>query len=462
MITENKNKTIFFAYLYNISAKFADILFFLLVVKYLTKDDVGLFNTIMAASGFFYILLSGGLIESAFREMAEKKQSLIDVFRKSWKLRAVIVLLTLTILASIIFFESTSEILISVLYAFFFQVASFLQNLMFSWLKASDRQSTANALILLESLLKLICIVYFILFKDLEIVYLWGAIFGCKLCMLFVAFFMTNLKMGKKLFTTEKSKYLCYEGQTFFLFLTFLTLLQNRLDWFLIGFYLDQEDVAIYSVANRFYEIIIFILGVGATTIYPWLCKFQRSDKDENEMNNIDRLFRFQMYIAIAVIPITTVFFPIINNYVWDGRYNEVGRVLALLLPCLLLAVTNMKLYYQILAARGEKYILIFSLVTTFVQAIFNFFAIKVWGINGAIMGMWLLNGLNVIIYSILVSDYKLTYSGNLLSNGLISFIMAFGLLVFCGLLPPMILLTLCFIIIIAIFIWEGRNAFLK
>jgi O-antigen/teichoic acid export membrane protein len=403
-MAENKYKTIILAYGLNIFAQLCDIVFFLLLVRLLVKLDVGLFNTVMALSGIAYVLLNGGLLETSFRGIAEGKIHISNTIYRGLPLR--IVLLGLVAVVLVI---GRSYWGINVSYYHFlplsiiYLILLLWQGLYIGWLKASNKQNQANVILLTEALLKLSFLV--VLVNQQYIGPIWVLLIYIAGKSAIIATSLLDVNFRNDL-TSEYAgiewAYHLYNGQGFFLLIAGLTMMQNRLDWLLLGHFLDQSTVATYAVTNKFYEIILFVLGIGANTIYPWLLKLQ-NDID-NEQNKINILFRIQFYIAFIAVPIAILLFPYVNTWIWHGRYSEVESMLRLLLPCVILAVTNIKLYYQVLAQHKERYIVRFTVAITLLQALFNYFMIPLYGIQAAIIGMWILNAMNIVVFVVIVN----------------------------------------------------------
>lgn len=401
-MTEKKIKTIFYAYGLNISAKLLDIAFFLFLVRVIAKDDLGILNTTMALSAIFYVLLDGGLVESTFRSMAEGTAQLRPTALGA-SLHRIGYLAAIFFLLGLLHYTGTIEAnyFYGCAAALIFQCLTLWQNLYLNWLKANSRQSKANTILLLESISKLFLIIGIAQTDAATAVWVWGLYILGKLPVLLGCFLDSAFKRNWRNAKHElKFNYFVFSGQYYFLVLTSLTILQNRLDWLLLGAYLDQASVATYSVANKFYEIILFVLGVGASTIYPWLLKNEGS-----EQNKIEALHRIQLYIAVLAVPSTLFVFPYVNSAIWGNRYNDVDQVLRYLLPCVLLAVTNIKLFYRVLILHKERMIIPFTATVTILQALFNFFMISKLGITAAVIGMWLLNFFNVVAFSIMIES---------------------------------------------------------
>jgi len=452
MVNKNKFVILFYAYFLNLFSKAADIVFFLYVVKLLVKEDMGVFNTTMSVSACLYVLLNGGFVESALREIAGHQTNIKDIVKKCLASRIVLIIILYSVLGASYKLEwfDDNVFFTYVFYGATFQIITWVQNLYVSALKASDRQNKANLIVSIDSTIKLLLILVVSSLYDVDLIMLWQITIAAKL--ITVAFPMVKSIINLNVLSIQiKNDYFVLLGQGQFIAITIFTLAQNRLDWMLIAAYLDQESVATYSVANRFYEIIIFVVGIGSTTIYPWICKSINEKESNKDSKNIGFLNKIQLYLGLVIISLAIEVFPYVNVLMWESKYTDVNDILRYILPCLILAITNMKLYYEILAKRMERYIIPIALLSTLCQSIFNIYSINRFGINGAIGGMWLLNALNVILFTLLLNNFKLPVKKYFFGDIGLSYLLSFTLLYACIYLTENLIFTCTFAAIIGV-----------
>lgn len=407
-MSESKGSTLFNAYALNIFGKISEIIYFIVLVGVVPKEDFGLFNTVMSISSFFYVFLDMGLVQAALREFSQGKGSIPAILRQLPKWRPIYVIATFTVLlvgfSSNVISDSYRFSVISM--AIFYQIAFFGQMLLFSWLRGSNKQNIANSLLAAEALVKLVVILilkYWL--GDITVDMLFVMLFTVKVIVTLVAWVLVKAvdagDTTEQVRSTSWYQPFTYTGQVYLFVIALLTLLQNRFDWILISFIMNPNAVADYSVTNRYFEIVIFVVGIGFTTLYPWLCRAAKevSAKD----NEVLWLLRQLQFMSVPVLVIgAIVAFPFIDGYIWNGRYADVADFVPLLLPVVLLAVGNMALYYDIMAQHLERNIIPMVVVSTISQAVANIILIPIYGIAGAIIGMWIMNLVNLLLYGLI------------------------------------------------------------
>lgn len=455
-IKEEKISTVCWAYALNILSKFFDIVFFFFVVKVLGRDELGVYNTVMAVAAFFYIVLNGGLVESTLREVAEKSVRLIDVVKQAGVYRLIILFVVFLLYMFVYDFQKKfyPNILKYICYGIFYQVLIFGQNLCISKLKASGSQNLGNLFIALDSFFKIFIILIFVQYQTVDLLNLWQIVILSKFSVIFGLVFVAfkEVEFSNSKIQYAKSEYFIHIGQAYFMLIGFFTLAQNRFDWMIIAALMDESSVATYSVANRFYEIVIFVAGISATTIYPWVCKQKNAKTDKSEENKVVFIRKMQLIFGVSTIFISIQSYAYVNEIFWDGRYQEVNDVLKMLLPCLVLAISNMNFYYEILAARKEKLILPVSLASTLSQAVFNLFSVKYFGVNGAVMGMWVLNIINIFLYYLVLNGVNLSFKDLFADLIVKRCFFSIFILIFCVYLPPWCLAVFCFLLFMMLF----------
>jgi len=209
-------------------------------------------------------------------------------------------------------------------------------------------------------------------------------------------------------------------GQATFFSISLITVIQSRVDWLLVSYWGGLAKTADYSVANRLYEILLFVLGIGFSTIYPWLCRLGQGSAKGIAANRGLTLAQYALLACSPiVVAVTLVIFPLINEFVWSGEYVESIAFLKILMPCVVISTANILLYHQLLAANSERAIFKVSVVATILQALVNLFLIKQMGGAGAVAGMWVLNTINLALYA-----YLVTRAGGAINTSLSLFFM--------------------------------------
>jgi O-antigen/teichoic acid export membrane protein len=252
-----------------------------------------------------------------------------------------------------------------------------------------------------------------------------------------------------------------FDGQLNYLWISLLTVLQNRLDWLMVSMYMDNRAIATYSVVNRYFEILLFVIGIGFTTLYPWICRAvaMRDTREDKLLKTLRRL----LFIPVPLVVVSAAYaFPFIDSLFWHQQYQDAANANLVLLPCAGLATANMLIYYDLMAHKQERYLIFACLASTSLQALFNLFAIPSLGINGAIAGMWLMNISNLAIFSLIYmtrTQSKSEIGSIILIAALMSLLLLAGMaLPLFALMSATVLLT----VILGALLWKKRNSLLQ
>lgn len=445
MRAESQSRTLASAYVLNLLSKLADIAYFLILVRIIGKSEVGAYNALMSYSAFLYLVLDAGLVEASLREYAQRKATLGHVLRRCLLPRVGILA---ALAAALLLFPQTARLvggLEFACYAILYQAAFLACSLGIAYLRAHGLQERANVALAGESLARFAVVIGLLSMGQSDLRTIWWLTVAAKLLGLLLVIWPILQSRGQQSTAPAplaSAGWMLFGSQKYFMAIALLTLMQTRLDWLMVSLFFDETTLASYSVANRFYEMIIFVVGIGITTMYPWLC---RNNAEGNADHRLEAMTRLQLYAGPALIVGAYIGFPFVNQYLWGGRYSEVTGYLVWLLPCVMLAIGNMKLYYDLLAARQERYILPISAISTSLQLAFNGYAIPRYGVAGAIAGMWVLNATNLLLFGLAkrLAAQQRSIRQELPIETWLGFILAAGLLAGSILLNALLLLPL-------------------
>jgi len=403
-MSERRWKTLLHAYWLNLGSKGAEIAYFLLLVSLLGKSELGLFNTLMSLTLLFLTALDFGLSQATLREIAQHTIDVRALLRRSIPTRviATIVAIGAVMVASVTGYATILQAQVLILLALF-QLANALQSIMLAALQGQGMQTRSNQLASAEAIVKLAMLA--LLKWMVPIVDLLSIVASLAVIkIVFSALTWTLLPPLPEAATkSPSSRYSIWNpiqlgDQLGFVGIAVFTILQNRLDWLMVSAFMDSVSVASYSVVNRYYEILLFALGIGFTTIYPWLCRIAATRRQDRTL----QLLRQLQFLPVPLLVAAGIFaFPLVNELFWQGRYDDAVDAVGWLLPCAGLAVGNMMIYYDLMAQRHENVLLRLCVTSTVLQALFNVWAIPRLGIHGAIIGMWLMNFANLLLFAI-------------------------------------------------------------
>ncbi|MBQ0719269.1 MAG: oligosaccharide flippase family protein [Gammaproteobacteria bacterium] len=404
-MSERRTRTFAYAYLLNIAGKLADIVYFVLLVGAMSKSQLGLVNTLLAASAFAYLFVDLGLVQASLRHYSRQLEAPARLLRGGLSYRLLIFIVLMVLSALVPLHDSSSSLIFT---ALGYQLASFFTAYSMSWLRGGHRQTIANLLVCTESVLRLVLL--WLVLRSFETISAQHLLLGLLFVKL-VFMLISVVKVYRYSQHMEASSAACGKGvflvagQATFFSISLITVIQNRVDWLLVSYWGGLAKTADYSVANRLYEIVLFILGIGFSTMYPWLCRLgQGPDKTIADARGLTLAQYALLACSPIVVAVTLAIFPLINKFVWSGEYLESIAFLKILMPCVVISTANILLYHQLLAANSERAVFKVSVIATILQVMVNIFLIRKMGGSGAVAGMWVLNTINLALYAYLVA----------------------------------------------------------
>lgn len=167
------------------------------------------------------------------------------------------------------------------------------------------------------------------------------------------------------------------------LFSGFLITLYMKMDKVMIGLFLDEHAVGVYTVAARLSESWYFIGIAISQSIFPRLLdRYSQSNDKQNK--EFSKIYSLMIYINIPVILFVLFFSDTIIKVIFDSSYIESANVLK---------VHFLSSIFVFIGLIGNKWLIInglnnFSLVKSFcgfiINLVLNIFLIPRYGIIGA------------------------------------------------------------------------------
>lgn len=169
-------------------------------------------------------------------------------------------------------------------------------------------------------------------------------------------------------------------------------------DTIMVGLFLPNEDVALYSVASRVSFIVLFFLGALEATIYPRLLNVYN--------HNAEKLYSFfwqsTALVIGVVLSVTAVmyFFSDWILYVFGKGYADAKQALGLLLIAQFLRAASITFSFMFIIRDKVRYLNIILVLALIINLIFNVIFIRKYGIEGAALATLVSNG--VLLFSVL------------------------------------------------------------
>jgi O-antigen/teichoic acid export membrane protein len=179
-----------------------------------------------------------------------------------------------------------------------------------------------------------------------------------------------------------------------------------RIDWILMGIIATAVKTAEYSFAYKMFEVSKIPFLVIAPILLTRFSKLfsNKQALDASAKNNIDSLFKTEMFIAILapviVILIWTDFFDLIT----DQKYGAVNQITYTILGiCIPLQYTTNFLWTMAFAQGQLKMIFVITVITSSINILLNIILIKTYGAEGAAFAFLISSFLQIAFY------YRLT-----------------------------------------------------
>lgn len=185
--------------------------------------------------------------------------------------------------------------------------------------------------------------------------------------------------------------------------------LANLRPW-IIGYFLGVKSVAIFSVAQSFYEVVTFFLPLDSVLrpIIPRIIF---------EKERIDRLFqksvKYSIWIYLGLLIISLIFVPTFIKVVFP-KYSSSISLFYIIIFALLPLGPSVILHQTFYALKAQKELFISSLVKAFSVAIILPFSILLFGLRGTALEFTLLAYLIVLTRYFIIKKVQPDISFNL------------------------------------------------
>lgn len=177
-------------------------------------------------------------------------------------------------------------------------------------------------------------------------------------------------------------------------------------DTVMVGYFLNNENVALYNVAAKISYISLFFLGALDATIYPRLLSVYNHQPE--------RLWSFfwqATALVIAVLLVVTGIMYALSDVLlvaFKSEYVAASGVLAILLFAQLLRAASLTFSFLFIAREKVRFLNISLTIAMVVNLVANIIFIPKYGIEGAAIATCMANGALVALVIILFYQQKL------------------------------------------------------
>jgi O-antigen/teichoic acid export membrane protein len=387
MNSSRLRQTLTLAYVATALAQMAEVAFVFLLYRQFLASEIGLFSWAGAWFAFAYVVVDFGLEPLMVRRTASQPVSLQRMVQAVFALRLPLLLLGACLLAILwmlrVLDEQQALFLLLLCTQIIFNIADTSQR---AWLRANGRQTTANALLSGLAILKLLVMVVCGVWLQLGLVAVLFALLLMRL-----PYSIVHRAIGaacpalKDVQNETVSMLIRWQLRVGapLVAMGLLTTLQNRLDWLLVARFVSVDALAVYSLANKAYEIAQVVIGVATTTMYPILCTLSpRSAPSQMTVLKLVLLTGLLMGIGGMIALPPTI------HLIFGDKYGGIDLPLQILMLAVGFMAATGVLYSLALSQGLERKMLIVAVLASALQAASNFWMIRHWGIAGASISM--------------------------------------------------------------------------
>jgi len=396
------------AYGYSFLSQACDLLFYIVLFKYLPLTGVGRFSWVMAIMVFAGLILDLGISPALTREFSRHKTPLWVVFRQASWIRSPGFLLSLLLfVAWSVASKPEFELGAALLLAGLALAIRTCTTVFTAWLYAVERQPAANFVTALSSFGRLVLGVGMIgiarstdvawLFAALLLAEVLGTATGWALCdrvQKQTQPSLASLETYESDFTGVRSR-LRAVGLSFGA-ITGLSAIQNRMDWLLVSYFLSVKALALYSMANKWYEVATKLTALALVSGFPWMCR------EKGQCGPGLGIFFKGLLVGSGFIGLAGAFVgPEVLSLIWGEKYAGSEAAVRLLMLAAIPATFDAILYHLLIANGAERFIVRAAIVATCIQVGVDVLLIPRWGIQGAVVGMFAMIVAVAVLYGI-------------------------------------------------------------
>ncbi len=169
-------------------------------------------------------------------------------------------------------------------------------------------------------------------------------------------------------------------------------------DTIMVGLYLPNGDVALYSVAAKVSFIVLFFLGALEATIYPRLLNIYKQQPTQLK----SFFWQSTALVLGVVLTVTTVMYLLSDwiLFVFGESYTEAKQALGLLLIAQFLRAASITFSFMFIIREKVRYLNIILVLALIINLVCNVIFIQKYGIEGAALATLISNG--VLLFSVL------------------------------------------------------------
>lgn len=384
----------------------------MIMTRYVSKEEFGIYVLIIVAINFFNLLGGLGLELTMVKSIAsedsnERKYILYPVL--FLRIISLGILAVILLLVGDLFLGYFDERLIEFIpfIALLLILANF-RDLFYSLLQGLNRFFNYAAINIASALLRLVLVLSAALWYKLDIViliYIELIIIGTNvLLQVFSIPF-------KELLNKPPNKDYYRKIVTFSIPLymnNMITFFNGRINIFIIGIYLNSASIALYNVAGRIPEALKRLLKSFILVYFPNLSiLFSKNDK-KNAVELINKALGIYSVIMMYLVLFAFFFKEEIITLIFSAKYAESSMTFAFLVFNIYLRGLADLMGYSFIPAGYPKIAAIVNSVGGVVSVTSSFLFIPLWGFIGAAYALIIMNTISLVMYYNFLAKYDI------------------------------------------------------
>jgi O-antigen/teichoic acid export membrane protein len=178
-----------------------------------------------------------------------------------------------------------------------------------------------------------------------------------------------------------------------------------RLDNLLVGLFLNEQSVGVYSAAYRFTEPFMLVFSSLSLSIYASLSRYAKN----NESKKVDKTM---LQILATVIGLSSIgalllsFFAVRLLAMISSEYHNAVTVLRILSLSIVFKALNAQLTAMINSRGRFSIITVIAIINLTINMVLNLLMIPKYGIIGAAIAVTTTEGVNTIMQMVCIKYY--------------------------------------------------------
>lgn len=179
-----------------------------------------------------------------------------------------------------------------------------------------------------------------------------------------------------------------------------------RIDQLMIGYYLGDYSVGVYSAALRVSEAWYFIPMVIASSLYPSMIRVKSIGESDYYLK-LGRFYELMLLVSLLVAVPVSLYADFIVETIYGEGYADAGQVLALHIWCGVFASLGVASSQWYIIEGLQLLSFVRTAVGAFVNVVLNLFLIPIYGVVGAAVGTLIAQIISAYVFDLIFASTR-------------------------------------------------------